>query len=149
MANKQTFSERLKKLRGNIEATELARMRGVAIPTIYKAEGGERNVKWQTIEAIYGEFCKSPYELADLLMMWALTQTESKITPPQARESMCAVMEESDRANSEQGEAMLREMELMPPSEQRELVEFARKFRKSAPTRQMTKAWMAALKSAE
>lgn len=146
MPLKQSFTDRLKQLRGDMDVTDLARQRGVSPPTIYKAEGGERNVKWQTIEAIYGEFCNTTEELTDLLILWALTQSASGTTLLHAQNSLKAAVEEIQKVTSTQADLMRREMEGMEANDQRELVEFARRFRQSEATREMARAWMKAVK---
>lgn len=149
MAVKSSFVERLKKLRGPLDVASLAKLRGVSMPTIYKAESGERNVKWQTIEAIYGDFCQSPSELGNLLMLWALSQTDREISMEQTAESMGEMLSENARVILKESKALLREFEQMSPLEQREMVQFAHKFRKSQPTRDMVRAWMKAIKETE
>jgi len=142
MAILKTFTEKLKSLRGGMEVTKLAKERGISPPTIYKAEGGEQNVKWQTIEEIYGDFCKTDYEFMDLLMLWALGQTDRKLDISKARESMQAMVMNEEQARSKESEALLREIELMPLPEQRELLTFARHFRRSQHTRKMAAVWV-------
>lgn len=142
MAILKAFTEKLKSLRGSLEVTRLAKEKGTSVPTIYKAEGGEQNVKWQTIEDIYGDLCKSDYEFMDLLMLWALGQTDRKLDISQARESMMAMAVKEEQARSKEAEALLKEAEMMSVPEQREFLTFAKHFRRSQHTRRMAAVWV-------
>ncbi len=142
MAILKAFTDKLKSLRGGREVAAVAKERGSSPPTIYKAEGGEQNVKWQTIEEIYGDYCQTDSEFADLLMLWALGQTDRKLHLSMARDAMTAMALHEEQQRSQEEDAMLREMQLMPPASQQALLVFARHFRRSEHTRRIAQVWV-------
>jgi transcriptional regulator with XRE-family HTH domain len=137
------FSQRLKQLRGpKLSVAELARRTGVAESALYKAEGGELTVSWKTVEKAYGDLCLSAEIYQDLLMAWAMTQSERPVALYAAKEAMTRVMEDQAQTLTTEGLAMQQQMELLAPTDQRTLVEFARHFRRSENTRQMARIWL-------
>ncbi len=141
------FTDRLKALRGDKEVTTLANERGTSQPTIYKAEGGGQSVKWSTIEQIYGALCETDEDFAELLMLWALCQTDRKLSISGAREALHEAILRDEHDHTREAEAMLTEMKLMPLSEQQELITFTRHFRRSGHTRRIARVWVESVDS--
>lgn len=133
---------RLKALRGDKEVAPLARERGVSPPTIYKAESGKRGLKWPTLEAIYGDLCHRDQDIMELLMLWALSQTERQLLPPPAREALTAMVAHTTAERDLHGAAVLREMKLMSTAEQAAFARFAAHYRKNESTRRMAEVWV-------
>lgn len=142
MHAKESFSNRLKELRGAIPIKDLAKQTGLSPTALYKAEGGEDSVSWKTIETAYGDLCIHPAQYEELLMLWAMTQSERPVALYKAREALTSVMEEEAEMISKESAAVLREMELMNQPEQRLFTTFARHFRQSEHTRKITEVWM-------
>lgn len=141
MIHTETFSRRLRELRGKIPIKELAERSGVATSALYNAEG-EKPVSWKTVEKAYGPLCLGQQQLVHLLTLWALTQTTKPIGLYEMAETMkTVVMEESGKTNQEDAE-MLKAMATMTLPERRTLIQFARHFSANPATQRMVNAWM-------
>jgi hypothetical protein len=142
MNAKESFSNRLKQLRGSIPIKDLAANAGLSATALYKAEGGEDTVQWKTIEAAYGDLCKYPAQYEEILMLWAMTQSERPVALYAAREALTSVLRDEGEMISKENAAVLREMEMMTVPDQRLFVTFAGHFRRSEHTRKMAEVWV-------
>lgn len=142
MHAKESFSNRLKDLRGMIPIKDLAKKAGLSATALYKAEGGEDSVSWKTIEAAYGDLCKHPAQYEELLMLWALTQSDRPVALYAAREALKSVMREEAQVISKESAAVMRELERMSVPDQRLFTAFAKHFRQSEHTRRLAEVWM-------
>lgn len=142
MQAKESFSNRLKELRGAIAIKDLAKQTAISPTALYKAEGGQESVSWKTIETAYGDLCKFPDQYEQLLMLWAMTQSERPVSLYRAREALTNVMREEAQLISKENASVIREMELMNQPDQRLFTQFARHFRISEHTRKITQVWM-------
>jgi len=141
MAEKVTFSNRLKQLRNDISVKDLAKNAGVAPATLYNAEA-DLVVTWNTIERAYGPLCKTEEGYAELLMLWAMTQSKKRMGLYRAQEAMTAVLNDSAKATDEVSERVLEQVKSMDGRSQDDFAKFAVLYRTSPPTRQMAAAWM-------
>lgn len=139
---KELFSNRLKDLRGKISIKDLATQAGLSPTALYKAEGGEDSVMWKTIEAAYGDLCKHPAQYEELLMLWAMTQSERQVSLYKAQEALTSVMEEAAIVMSKENAAVFSQMALMSAPDQRIFTAFAKHFRMSEHTRKIAVTWM-------
>jgi methylthioribose-1-phosphate isomerase len=141
MAAKETFSKRLRELRGKTSAKELSESSGVALSAIYNAES-EVPVSWKTVEKAYAPLCPSRESLIHLLTLWALTQTLTPLPLYSTKDMMNAlVREEAEQITTEDAE-ILKEMALMTLPDRRSLLLFAKHYRKNPAARRMVGAWM-------
>lgn len=144
MTAKESFSKRLRELRGDTPIKDLAEKAGVALTALYNAEA-EKPVSWKTIERAYGELCLGKEHFVHLLCLWALTQTGVPIGLYEALEMMTTcVRDEASRISKEDSE-MAREMAGMTVPERRSFLEFAKHYREHPATQKMVAAWMEAV----
>jgi hypothetical protein len=138
------FSKKLKSLRGGMSVEDLASRSGVAASSIYKMEGTAK-VRWQTVEKTYGHLFRDAQEHCLLLILWALEQTDHKVSLYEAAETAkCILREEAGEAADVASRFGLAIRNLTPVDADL-LLRFANKFASSLPTRQMVKAWMEAI----
>ncbi len=142
MHAKESFSNRLKELRGSTPIKDLATSAGLSATALYKAEGGECSVAWKTIEAGYGDLCKYPAQYEELLMLWAMTQSDRPVALYAAREALTSVLKEEAETITKESAVVLREMEMMTVPDQRLFTMFSKHFRQSEHTRRMAQVWV-------
>lgn len=148
MAAKETFSKRLRELRGTKSARELADDSGVALSAIYNAES-EVPVSWKTVEKAYAPLCPSQECLIHLLTLWALTQTLTPLPLYSTKDMMNSlVREEAEQITTEDAE-ILKEMTLMTLPDRRNLLSFAKHYRCNPAARKMVAAWMESVSGRE
>ena len=139
MSDSALLACRLKKLRERAElsVTQLSIRSGLAESAIYKAEQGSRTVRWRSIATAYECLCETPRERLDLLLAWALDQSDMPLQEDEARAQLDALLQESGRARSAETVAMIDELQRMPLAHQRLLAAFTRVFRESALARRL------------
>ncbi len=136
------LATRLRELRARAGLTvaELAGRSGLAESAVYKAERGARKVFWSTLARAYDPLCLTAYERSDLLMTWALAQSDSPPGHYEARQSLDAALLQDAAARTQDSTAILQEIAQMTGDEQRALAAFARVFRQSALARKIAAA---------
>ncbi|RYD49329.1 MAG: hypothetical protein EOP85_01840 [Verrucomicrobiaceae bacterium] len=143
MSAKEALSNSLKRIRGSIAVKDLAKRVGLGHTSIYKAEDPNlESPLWKTIETAYGDLCSSPDEYINLLMTWAIAQSERPVAAMAARVVMDSVVRDEAHNFTSEHNSILREMELMPPADQRRFANFAKHYRRSENTRRMCDVWM-------
>jgi AcrR family transcriptional regulator len=141
MSHSETFSKRLRELRGEVTIKDLAKRAGVATSALYNAEG-EKPVSWKTVEKAYGPLCAGQQQIVHLLTLWALTQTSKPIGLYDLAQMMNSVVREESSKTDREDEEMLRAMSDMTLPERQTLLRFARHFAGNAATKNMVNAWM-------
>lgn len=141
MTHSETFSKRLRELRGKISIKDLAERSGVATSALYNAES-EKPVSWKTVEKAYGPLCLGQEQVVHLLTLWALTQTSKPIGLYEMAEMMRTVVQEESSKTSQEDAEMLKTMADMTLPERRTLIRFAQHFSCNPATQTMVRAWM-------
>lgn len=142
MTTLERFSQRLKDLRGRTPVKELAARSGVASTALYKAEGGNETVAWKTVEAAYGDLCGSDESYAQLLALWATTQSKRAVRMDMMKRAITKVAEEAAGTTGKEFRAVQAAMEEMDLPEQRDFAAFSKLFAGSRYTRSMAKFWL-------
>ena len=123
---------------------ELAAQSGVAASSIYKMEATAK-VRWQTVEKTYGHLFHNAHEHCLLLILWALEQTDQKVSLYEAAETAKCILREEAEGVTDAANRFAIAIRNLTPVEADLLLRFTNKFAASQPTRQMVKAWMEAI----
>lgn len=148
MTASESFSKRLRDLRGKLSAKDLAERSGVALSAIYNAES-EKPVSWKTVEKAYGPLCPGREQLVHLLTLWSLTQTSTPIGLYEAAGMMKTVVQEESGKVSREDAEMIEEMQSMTLPERRNLIRFAKHYKANTATQKMVMAWMESMESGD
>jgi hypothetical protein len=139
------FSEKLRKLRGVLSVSDLAQQASVAASLIYKMESTAK-VRWQTVEKCYGHLFRDAHEHCMTLILWALEQTDRRVALYEAAETAKTLLREEAEGMSHHIERISKAVKSLSPVDAELLMDFAQMFATTEPTRQMARAWMAAMK---